>query len=260
MVGVVNRSAAVKRLFVDSRAFFHIVRNVRDVHTELVAVFGAGDRNRVVDILCICAVDSENRLAAQIKSAGNLVLVGFINIELLCFRENLVGELGVKPVHEHISLGASLCVVGRAEAVLDRNGVLVVMSAALFNRERNLVADLELLVAELCNKQRLGAHFVGEHHKPISLGNDDTCLKRAAFLKHREHGCLGSSVLVSLGGFQRQHNITGNSAAQVLAANEKFLKNLVAVAGDETGFLVNSGNSRLEKPLEILEPPNALFV
>ena len=68
MTGEVDRGAAAERLCVERGIGRHVMADVRDVHAEqIVAVFERFERNRVVEVLRIIAVDGENQLVAQVE-------------------------------------------------------------------------------------------------------------------------------------------------------------------------------------------------
>ena len=70
MARVINRCAAAERFHVERCAGRDIVRYVRNVHAEQqMTVFQRFERNSVVKVLRVIAVDCENQLVAQVKTA-----------------------------------------------------------------------------------------------------------------------------------------------------------------------------------------------
>ena len=70
--------------------------DVGDVNTEVpVTVFAFGQRNRIVKVTCVRGVDRDDRLAGQVDSTFEVLIIEFVGLFARgvedCFRE-LVGE------------------------------------------------------------------------------------------------------------------------------------------------------------------------
>ena len=74
-LGEVHRRAALVGLLVERAALFHVVRDVRDVHAQpVVAVRQTLDRDRVVEVTGVLAVDGHRRDTAKIGAALDVAL------------------------------------------------------------------------------------------------------------------------------------------------------------------------------------------
>ncbi len=89
----VDGRAALVRLDVERARLGHVVRDVRDVHAEpVVAVRQLVDRDRVVEVARVLAVDRHGRPVAEVRAA-DAIAIAHDAAELFRFRDGVVAVL-----------------------------------------------------------------------------------------------------------------------------------------------------------------------
>ena len=72
----IDRGAALVGFLVERAAFLHVVRDVGDVHAQpVVAVLQPLDRDRIVEVARVLAVDRDDRAIAEVGAAGDVLLL-----------------------------------------------------------------------------------------------------------------------------------------------------------------------------------------
>ena len=164
MAGEIHRRAAAERFLVERGAGRDVVADVRDVDAEqIVAVLQLFERNGVVEVLRVVAVDGEDELIAQIEPIARGVHIDLLRdgFGLLndFVREHVVHAVFVQDGGDGGLHRAALAQISLYNA-LRRDGLVAVV------RDRNGHAVADLRVAEVMLVHRdLGVLLRGRLHE-----------------------------------------------------------------------------------------------
>ncbi len=122
-IGQIHRCRTMASLKIDMPVPSHIVRNVSDMHTQLVATLGrALKRNGIVKVARVDRVDRDDKAVAQIAAERVLKRRGHIERKSLGLVQRGLGiAIGIAVTRHHV-LNAQIGRVISANAAFDRHG------------------------------------------------------------------------------------------------------------------------------------------
>ncbi len=174
-LGEIHRGAALEGLLVERTALTHVVRDVGDMHAEpVVAVLQSLDRDRVVEIARVLAVDGDDLAVAKIGAAGDV----------------LVADRGA----DALGLG------DRLGAVLVRDAVLAKNDLGVDARVVDVAEHFDDSARRSARRRRPARHFDG-HHLPRfgipGLGARDLDVGGQTLVERRDEAETGSIDLIA---------------------------------------------------------------
>ena len=224
VIRIVDAGATVQRLGVQRGVRADIVGYVGDVYAQLVAGGCLFQRNCVVQILGVCAVNGEDGGAAQIQTLFIFLLRNGCVCQLFSLGNDLLRKRHVYAADGNDCLRTDAGTGGNAEAIDDLDLVLCVALSAVYDLCQHLFAlVIDDAVLALNLDGSLG-HGVRTEHQSAVVVDDDTGQLAVRLLQNGEHLALRLSA--AGGNVADEHTVFGHCALQELSGNKDILRTL----------------------------------
>ena len=231
-INQVRRAGPSLRLVVDGRVGAHVVRDVSDVHAELVTAVGKAARaHGVVEVTRVSGIDGHAELAAQVAAVrirGECPLD--VRHDLLGLLLHRAGEVAGQPVARHDGLDVEVKLPRRAHAPLDGHHRRA--------RTRRVLRDARDHDVALANAEARRARVLRHHEEVVA----DARVERR---NGTERPCLGVGSQERLDG--ASHHRANHGTRRHAATLDEGDLNLIPVHG-----LALAAGQELEVPLRRL--------
>ena len=219
----INTGSSFQRLFIQRRACLHVIAHICDMNAQQIAIPVHGQRNRIVQILCILSIDRHHLPVSQIQPSVKIVwdhalrtaachllyfrrkfFRKFIDIHNILYIHRLKtrffllisipSETSISPVFLPAFLARSP--VFRTVSEPSRSSVLVRAVRIIFAMCRHSPCRTAFLILSACNDIRLAFfhQFFQNLRQFISLIPRDLQQHRHIFCTHR-HIILGGQQI-----------------------------------------------------------------
>ena len=221
----INAGAALPRLTVQRAALLHIIRNVSNMHAEMPDTLSliVGERNSVVQILGILAVDCHHIHCAQILSART-VRLGYRLCHALRLIENTLRKLQRKIMRVHDGQNIDARIVAMTNDLLYLSLRIFHLASVICQLHQHLMSVYRTLRPFLRDKNITRNLLVIRHHKSVI----SALLIGTYHLGNSALTDFGDNALTSLSGLAGQnadlHGIPVHCSADVIFRNKDILR------------------------------------